>query len=178
MNTPGSENVVLVGFMGSGKSSVGRLVARTLEGRFVDTDRLVVDLAGREITEIFATEGETFFRQQESRALKSLRGQGGLVVATGGGIVTVPKNVAMLKELGLVVWLTASEEIIWDRVSRNRKRPLLHTPDPRSTVREMLGVRNPLYERAADLQVDTTHLTHADVAELICKQVKAWPGRK
>ncbi len=178
MNTPGSENVVLVGFMGSGKSSVGRLVARTLQGRFVDTDRLVVELAGREITEIFATEGEAFFRRQESHALESLRGQRGLVVATGGGIVTVPENVAALKALGLVVWLTASEEIIWDRVSRNQKRPLLHTADPRGTVRELLAKRNPLYLKAADLEVDTTHLTHAQVAEWICGKVKSWPGRK
>jgi shikimate kinase len=163
--------------MGSGKSSVGRLVARTLGGRFVDTDRLVVDLAGREITEIFATEGEAFFRQQESHALKTLRGKAGLVVATGGGIVTVPDNVAMLKELGLVVWLTASKEIIWDRVSRSRKRPLLHTADPQATVRDLLAKRNPFYEAAADVTVDTTHRTHADVAEWICREVKAWPGR-
>jgi shikimate kinase len=163
--------------MGSGKSSVGRLIARTLQGRFVDTDRLVVDLAGREITEIFATEGEGFFRQQESRALKSLLGQRGLVVATGGGIVTVPGNIATLKELGLVVWLTASEEIIWQRVSRNAKRPLLHTADPRATVRELLAKRSPHYEEAADFKVDTTHLTHAAVAEWICEQAKGWAGR-
>jgi shikimate kinase len=164
--------VVLVGFMGSGKSSVGRLVARTLHGRFVDTDRMVAESAGREITEIFAKEGEGWFREEESRALRSLLGGRGLVVATGGGIVLAPGNVAALKELGLVVWLTASEEVIWERVSRNRKRPLLDTENPRETVRTLLEKRNPLYEAAADLKVDTTRLTHAEVAERICGRMK------
>ena len=171
MNIPRPENVVLVGFMGSGKSSVGRLVARTLRGRFVDTDRLVVDRTGREITEIFATEGEEWFRQEESRALRSLVGGSRLVVATGGGIVTVPENLPLLKELGFVVWLMASEEVIWQRVSRNTKRPLLHTENPRETVHALLNLRNPLYEAAADLKVDTTTLTHAQVAERICRKV-------
>jgi shikimate kinase len=168
LSAPVCENVVLVGFMGSGKSSVGRLVARTLRGRFVDTDRLVVERAGRDITDIFATNGEGFFREEESRALCSLLGGRGLVVATGGGIVTVAANLAALKELGFVVWLTASEETIWDRVSRNTKRPLLRTENPRETVRTLLASRNPLYEKAADLKVDTTLLTHAEVAERIC----------
>ena len=171
MSTPGYENVVLVGFMGSGKSSVGRLVARTLRGRFVDTDRMVVEHAGREITEIFATEGEGFFREEETRALRSLLGARGLVVATGGGIVTAPGNVTALRELGFVAWLTACEETIWERVSRNRKRPLLLTENPRERVRTLLAERNPLYKAAADMEVDTTRLTHAEVAERICAAV-------
>lgn len=177
MNTLASENVVLVGFMGSGKSSVGRLLARALQGRFVDTDRLVVERTGREITDIFATEGEAFFRREESRALDSLLGQRGLVVATGGGIVTVPKNVEALRRLGVVVWLTAEEEVIWTRVSRNRQRPLLHTENPRATVRNLLAARNPHYQAAADLRVDTSTITHAVVAGRICELLKDWPGR-
>jgi shikimate kinase len=167
--------VVLVGFMGSGKSSVGRLVARTLHGRFVDTDRLVVDRAGREITDIFATEGEAWFRQEESRALRSLVGESRLVVATGGGIVTVPANLPALKELGFVVWLTASEETIWERVSRNKRRPLLQTENPRETMQALLEKRNPLYESVANLKLDTSALTHAEVAEKICSRL-ASPG--
>jgi shikimate kinase len=161
--------------MGSGKSSVGRLIARTLRGRFVDTDRLVVDRAGRQIAEIFATRGEPYFREEETRVLKSLLGSSRLVVATGGGIVTVPENVPVLKKLGFVVWLSASEEVIWERVSRNTRRPLLHTENPRETVRTLIEKRNPLYEEVADLQVDTTTLTHAQVAERICLKVM---GRK
>jgi len=167
------ENVVLVGFMGSGKSSVGRLVARVLRSRFVDTDRLVVDRVGREITDIFAEHGEDRFRLEEGRALRNLLGQTGLVVATGGGIVTIPENRPTLKTLGLVVWLTAREEVIWERVSRNKKRPLLHTDNPRETVQVLLEKRNPLYEAVADLIIDTSGLTHSEVAEKICRRVKS-----
>jgi len=162
--------VVLVGFMGSGKSSVGRLTAHTLHGRFVDTDRLVVERTGRDIPQIFAEEGEAFFREQESAVLRSLLGFRRHVVATGGGIVTVAENISLLKDLGLVVWLTASEEIIWDRVSRNRNRPLLHTENPRATIRLLLERRNPLYENVAHLKIDTTDLTHEQVARLICER--------
>lgn len=171
MNIPRPENVVLVGFMGSGKSSVGRLVARTLRGRFVDTDRLVIDRAGCPIAEIFATRGEAHFRQEETRALRSLLGSSRLVIATGGGIVTAPENLPVLKKLGFVVWLTASEEVIWERVSRNTRRPLLQTENPRETVRELIAKRNPLYEEAADMEVDTTTLTHAQVAERIYQRL-------
>lgn len=161
---------MLVGFMGSGKSSVGRLVARALGSRFVDTDRLVADRARCEIVEIFAKDGEAGFREEESRALRSLEAGTGLVIATGGGIVTVPANVAVLKALGFVVWLTASEETIWERVSRNKRRPLLHTRNPRETVHELLEKRNPLYEAVAEMKVDTSGLTHAEVAEWICAE--------
>jgi len=159
--------------MGSGKSSVGRLVARTLRTRYVDTDRLVADRVGREITDIFAEHGEPRFRQEESRALRSLVGGTGLVVATGGGIVTVPGNLPVLKALGFVVWLTAGEETIWDRVSRNNRRPLLHTENPRQTVHALLEARIPLYESVADLKLDTSELTHAQVAERICGRIIA-----
>jgi len=157
--------------MGSGKSSVGRLAARALQSRFVDTDRLVVTRAGREITDIFATEGERWFRQEESSALRSLLGASHLVVATGGGIVTVPGNTPALKDLGVVVWLTADEDVIWERVSRNKRRPLLHTVNPRETIHALLEQRNPLYEAVADLKVDTSKLTHAEVAEMICQRM-------
>jgi len=162
--------------MGSGKSSVGRLVARTLQGRFVDTDRLVMERVGLNIRDIFAIHGEAFFREEESGALRSLLGGGRLVVATGGGIVTVPENVPVLKQLGFIVWLTASEEVIWERVARNTRRPLLHTENPRDTVRLLLEKRNPLYETTADMKVDTTRLTHAQVAERICERVVARKG--
>src|SRR5580700_11870609 len=114
-----------MGFMGSGKSSVGRLVARTLGGRFVDTDRMVIDRAGCAIPEIFAQKGEAHFRELETEALRSLLGAKGLVAATGGGIVIARENRALLRKVGMVVWLTADEETIWERVSRNKNRPLL-----------------------------------------------------
>ena len=161
--------------MGSGKSSVGRLVARSHHSRFVDTDRLVIDRERREITDIFATQGESFFRAQETAALRSLLGLAtltSLAIATGGGIVTVPQNIPLLRQLGLVVWLSASEQVIWDRVSRNQKRPLLKTENPRDTIRALLAIRNPLYEAVADLKVDTSTLTHAEVAAIIFARLR------
>jgi shikimate kinase len=146
-------------------------LARTLGSRFVDTDRLVIEREQREIAEIFASEGEDYFRQRESEMLRSLLGQSGLVVATGGGIVTGAGNRPALKELGLVVWLTAAEEVIWERVSRNQKRPLLRTENPRETVRTLLERRNPLYESVADMRLDTTQLTHEEVARRIAERM-------
>jgi len=160
-------NIVLIGFMGSGKSSIGRLLARRMGGRFVDTDHLIVKAAGCEITEIFQKHGEAHFRDLESEALASLRGQNGLIIATGGGIVLRPHNVELLRELGYVIWLTASEEVIFDRVSRNRKRPLLHTKDPRKTVADLFSKRKPLYEAAAQSIIDSSTLSHEDVAKMI-----------
>lgn len=162
-----SKNVALVGFMGTGKSTIGRLVARELGWRFADTDQLIERRAGCEISEIFAREGERFFRAQEHAALASLRGEWRHVVATGGGIVTRGENVSLLRELGFVVWLTADEETIFERVSRNANRPLLHTPHPRATVAALLAARRPLYESAAHFALDTAQVSQAEAAKTI-----------
>ncbi len=169
MNGP---NLVLIGFMGSGKSSVGRLLAARLGGRFVDTDALVVRRAGMPITEIFARHGEPEFRRRETEALASFTRRRGIVAATGGGIVTTPANLPLLKQIGPVIWLTADEETIFARVSRNTRRPLLKTPNPRQTIAELLATRRPLYEAAADLTVDTTHRTHEEVANVVIEEAK------
>ena len=162
-----STNLVLVGFMGSGKSSVGRLLATHLGFQFVDTDILVVKEAGMPITEIFERHGEAVFRDMEAQALQSLLGKQCLVVATGGGIVTREENIATLHQLGFTLGLMANEETIFERVSRNTKRPLLQTPNPRQTIADLLAVRAPLYAKAAHFQVDTSTKTHAEVAQEI-----------
>lgn len=166
------ENIVLIGFMGSGKSSVGRLIASTLNERFVDTDHMIVQKNGAEIAEIFRTRGEAFFRDQERLALELLQQSDRLVIATGGGIVTREENIPLLRELGFVVWLTAREEIIFDRVSRNSKRPLLQTTNPRETISDLLAQRNPLYEAAAQFRFDTSDFPHAGIAETIIAAAK------
>lgn len=153
--------------MGTGKSSVGRLLARQLRYDFTDTDRLVVERTGMEITAIFKAHGEEFFRAQERLALESLGGRNRLIIATGGGIVTRSENVALLRAMAFVVWLTASEEVIFERVSRNTRRPLLHTPNPRETISTLLAQRRALYAGAAHLTVDTSVRSHAEVAGLI-----------
>lgn len=159
--------IILVGFMGSGKSSVGRLIAQRMGCPFRDTDQLVIRETGMEITELFAVKGEAFFRDQETAALRSLAGEGASVIATGGGIVTVVENRSLLRELGFVVFLKADEEAIFERVSRNQKRPLLQTDDPRKTVHDLLETRLPLYESAAHSTVDTTARSHGKIADEI-----------
>jgi len=153
--------------MGSGKSSVGRILAPRLNCRLVDTDHLVVEKTGMQITEIFKNHGESWFRDQETLALESLAGETGLVIATGGGIILRERNAALLRTLGLVVWLRASEEKIFNRVSRSTRRPLMQTENPRETIHTLLTQRTPLYEAAAQFIVDTCDKTHEQVAEAI-----------
>ncbi len=169
---PVGSNLVLIGYMGTGKSSVGRTLARLAGMRFVDTDDLIVAAAGRTIPEIFAAEGVEFFRQLETQVLRDLAESGGTVIATGGGIVTRPENVPLLHALGLVVWLTADEDVIFERVSRNRNRPLLHTENPRETMLNLLHERLPLYRQNSDFVADTSWMSQADVARAILTEAR------
>jgi shikimate kinase len=165
--------IVLIGPMGSGKSSVAReLVART-GWCWVDTDRLAAQRAGLSISEIFATEGEDAFRDLESAAVRTLAGRRPLIAATGGGVVLRAENSALLRTLGCVAWLTASEDVLLERVSRTRKRPLLQTADPRATMRALLAAREPLYAACAHVKVDTSSLSHAQVADAVLTLARA-----
>ena len=165
MNT--RENIVLVGFMGSGKSAVGRRVSRRLRFQFVDTDQIIVERAGMPISEIFTKYGEGHFREMETAALESIAQLEHCVISTGGGAVVREGNRAILRSLGFVLWLTASEEVIFSRVSRNDKRPLLQTEDPRETIATMLAERRPLYERTAQFTVDTSAMSHDEAADAV-----------
>ena len=165
-------NIVFIGFMGSGKTSIGRLVAQRPGFQFIDTDAVIVERAGLPIAEIFSRHGEAWFREQETAALRSLGLRHRAVVSTGGGIVLREENRALLRELGLVVWLMASEEVIFERVSRNKKRPLLQTADPRATVHELLEQRRTHYEEAAQFTLDSTSLTHAAAADIIIAEAR------
>jgi shikimate kinase len=179
MHLPRSvRNLILVGFMGSGKSSVGREIARRCQLRFLDTDSMIRKKCGKSIPEIFAVDGEPVFREEEHQALLRLRGAQQMVLATGGGIVLAPRNRSVLRSLGAVVWLTAQEEIIWERVSRKPNRPLLQTDDPRSTIRNLMAIRYPLYHETADVTVDTSVLTHQEVATRVLLAVRAWANRR
>jgi shikimate kinase len=175
MHLPGSvRNLVLIGFMGCGKSSVGREIARRCRLRFLDTDAVIRQKYGKSIADIFSFHGEAAFRDEEHGILLGLRDAQRLVVATGGGIVLQPRNRLMLRSLGPVVWLTADEEVIWERVSRNQNRPLLHTADPRSTIRSLMEIRYPLYRETANITVETSHLTHQEVANRIFVAIRTW----
>lgn len=166
------ENIVLVGFMGSGKSSIGRSIAKRLGYQFVDSDQVVIERAGRPIAQIFAEDGEEKFRDLETSALASLREMERCVIATGGGAVLREENRRLMRELGFVVCLKASEEVIFGRVSRTNKRPLLRTDNPRETLHELLTARQAVYEEAAQFTLDTTNLTQPEAAETIMEEAR------
>ena len=164
MNAPRKiENLVLAGFMGCGKSSVGRLAAKLLGFRFVDTDVLIEKRAGKRISVIFEQEGEPAFRKLEREMVAELKDGQRMVVSTGGGLIIDPANLAALKERGLVVCLWASPETIWERVRRSSHRPLLREADPLGKIRRLLAEREPFY-RQADVLVIAEQRSVRDVA--------------
>lgn len=165
--------IVLIGFMGSGKSSAGRILERKMGWPRFDTDEMVSAQFSRPIPAIFAEFGEDTFRDAESAAVGQLSAATPAVVVTGGGIVLRASNVESLRRLGTLVHLEADEETLFRRVSRRATRPLLQTENPRATMAELLRVRLPLYREAADVAVDTSRLTHEEVAEAIVNKVEA-----
>ena len=158
----GGRAIVLMGFMGTGKSEVGRRLAQRLGRAFVDTDQLVEERTGKRIAAIFAEEGEPAFRSLERDAVAEAADRGGAVVAVGGGAVLDPENVRCLREAGVLVYLTARPEIIHGRVGDGSNRPLLGA-DPRAAVERLLGERGPAYAAAADITVDTSERTADEV---------------
>lgn len=163
--------IVLIGFMGTGKSSVGRALAqRTGLPRF-DTDQMVMRSFGLSVAEIFANCGEAAFRAAEDQALADVPFCPSVVV-TGGGILLRPANLELVRHLGVVVNLVADFETLIERLQRRSTRPLLHTADPRATALDLLRVRQPLYDATADLTVDTSALTHEQVADEILSRTE------
>ncbi len=162
--------VVLVGFMGTGKTAVGRQLARRLRLEMVDTDDLIVRQAGKPITRIFAEDGEAAFRGRETRVLVELAspGQPPRVVATGGGIVLAETNWPLLRQLGDVVCLTAEPESIWRRVGLAQDRPLLagSETEVRARIQKLLAERQAAYARA-DWQCATDNLAPDQIARHI-----------
>ncbi|MDQ6626418.1 MAG: shikimate kinase [Verrucomicrobiota bacterium] len=160
------EAIVLIGFMGTGKSSVGRALAQLTGLRRYDTDQIVARRFGMPIAQIFAQHGETAFRDAEASALDELP-RSAAVIVTGGGSVLRAGHVQKIRSLGVVAQLTADLETLLERLSRRATRPLLKTADPRKTVTELLAVRGPLYREAADFTVNTSELRHDEVAERV-----------
>ncbi|MEM7147739.1 MAG: shikimate kinase [Verrucomicrobiota bacterium] len=171
---PPNHNITLIGFMGSGKTTIGQELAPSLDFAFIDTDNLIVAQAGKSIPDIFADHGEDHFRDIESQTLAGLAEKSGNVIATGGGIILRPENRSLLQEIGFTVWLDASEDTIFDRVSRNRERPLLHTDNPRETIAQLLEQRRPLYQEAADLVVSTNDLNLDEVIHGISESARVF----
>ncbi|HEY6527805.1 MAG TPA: shikimate kinase [Cellvibrionaceae bacterium] len=148
-------NIVLIGPMGVGKSTVGRLLSARLGFQFLDTDALIEERCGANIPWIFDVEGEAGFRLRESQALIELQERKSAVIATGGGIVVTPQNIPLLKALGTVFFLTASVDQLVARTSRDKKRPLLQVDNPRKRIEELITLRDPLYRSVADYVITT-----------------------
>ena len=163
-------NLVLIGFMGCGKSSVGRRLSGLIGHRFVDLDELIAQSDGRSISEIFSQRGESYFRDLEQRGLEDLVGVCGIVLSTGGGLVLRPANRETLKRIGIVAWLDADPEILFERAMRSGRRPLLQTDDPKGTFDELLDARRNLYEMAADFRVDSSRLSHDEAAQTLLEE--------
>jgi shikimate kinase len=163
------QNLALIGFMGTGKSSVGRLAAQTLHFTFMDTDQVIEAWAGKTITDIFQQEGESAFREWERRVVEDLTHRKKTVIATGGGLPANEANLASLKTHSLLVCLWASPETIFDRVRSHAHRPLLNDADPLAKIRDLLAVREPYY-RQADVLVNTERRNLREVAAQVMHQ--------
>lgn len=149
------KRVVLVGPMGAGKSTIGRMLARELGYRFLDSDRIIEERCGANIPWIFDVEGEEGFRQRETAMLDELSAEPGTVLATGGGAVMRPENHPMLKKDSVVVYLRTSIEQQVERTSKDRNRPLLQSDDPEGVLRRLFARRDPLYTELADIIMHT-----------------------
>lgn len=159
------KNIILVGFMGTGKSTIGRQLSKALGYPLIDTDAYIVGQEKRPIPEIFEENGEEHFRNLETNLLKSLTISNchKQIIATGGGLIKRAENRSLLRELGFVVWLVATPETILERTSRNRDRPLLQTANPGETIALMLAEREPLYREAAHLILETSNLSFSEI---------------
>jgi shikimate kinase len=163
----GDNAISLIGFMGAGKSAVGRELSRRIGWPRHDTDEMIREQFGISIPDIFTRHGEPAFRDAETALLKTLRGAIAGIVVTGGGIILRTQNVQLLRGMGRIVWLDADEEVLWQRVSKHSTRPLLQTPHPRTRFAELLRERLPLYQSAADYRINTTSNSIAQVTDEI-----------
>ncbi|HEY9510626.1 MAG TPA: shikimate kinase [Verrucomicrobiae bacterium] len=163
------QNLALIGFMGTGKSSVGQIVAAALHFTFLDTDQLIEARTGKTVSQIFAEEGEPAFRQLEAEIVRELESRKRHLISTGGGLPANADNLASLKSHALVACLWASPEKIWERVRHQSHRPLLHDPDPLAKIRTLLAAREPFY-RQADVLLNTELRSVKEVAQQIVHQ--------
>jgi|SRR5690554_3890657 len=166
-------NIFLIGPMGVGKTTIGRLVAAALDAPFYDSDREIEALTGANIPWIFDVEGEAGFRIREERMIDTLSRREGIVLATGGGAILSAKTRANLKERGTVIYLKASIAQQYERTSKDKNRPLLQTADPMGRIRELMAEREPLYLETAHYIVDTGRRGARGVVNEILRLVNA-----
>ena len=172
-----SRPIFLTGFMGTGKSKIGLLLARRLRREFFDTDRMIEERAGETIEEIFTNRGEDAFRSVEHQCVQEAAGRNGAVIALGGGAITQEKNWEVIKNSGILICLEASPETILQRVSRKEDRPLLAgltKPQKLTKIRDMLSQRAPYYDRA-NIKITSTDDRPPDrIADDLAKRLEPW----
>lgn len=171
------QNLFLIGYRGTGKSTVGPLIAARLGWAFVDVDERTEAVAGMSIKEIFAAEGEASFREREAATLAELAACTNHVIATGGGVILRESNRAVLRKSGYVVWLSATPQAVWERIQADAttlaRRPNLTVAGGLDEVRILLATREPLYRETANLEIRTDGLSPEAVADAI---LRAWNG--
>ena len=168
-----SKNIVLVGPMGSGKTTVGRRLAHELNQDFYDTDHEIIDKTGVTIDHIFDIEGEDGFRERESKILENLCQMSNIILATGGGIIILSKNREILKNVGLVVYLSSSIDQLLRRTAKSKTRPLLeNSTDREKTITELVEARDVYYREVASFVVDTTGKKLHEVVNIIIRETE------
>jgi shikimate kinase len=159
-------NIILTGFMGTGKSEVGKQLAAILGRKFIDTDIQIEKEEGMSIAQLFADRGEPHFREREKQIIGRACREDGVVIATGGGAMVSEENAAQLKASGTVICLTAAPEVILGRVQKDETRPLLLSEDRLVRIRALLSARAAVYAKA-DAMIDTSHLSVSEVVQAV-----------
>ena len=165
------KNIYLVGFMGTGKTAIGKELAEREKRQFADLDELIAEREKRSIPEIFAQSGEPYFRDLEKNILEELSRKTSCVVSCGGGIVINPDNIRRMKETGIIICLTASVDVILARTSKFTNRPLLNVADPKEKIAALLKERAPFYCQA-DMTIDTSKISVKESADKISDYLK------
>ena len=178
------KNILLIGYRGTGKSTLGKRLAEALGLAFLDMDRMIVDEQGYSISRIVQERGWPYFRQLEGNLLQRLSEEKGRVIATGGGIILDPENRSLLEKMGWVVWLKADTDVMVERLQGDlegaKQRPAFSDRDLREETEMILQERNPLYESVCDMVLDTTDLSLGEsvdeIVRIIHKRLKSGAG--
>lgn len=164
-------NIILIGFMGCGKSSVGIRLSYALKRTVIDTDKLIEKKQNMTISEIFAEYGEAVFRQMETECLRELiKAEDNRIISTGGGLPVREENHALLKELGRVYYLKVTSEAVYERLKGDNTRPLLRGENPKEKIKELLSQREAFYEKCAENVIEVSHKSFEEIIEEIVEK--------
>jgi len=166
--------IILVGMMGAGKTTIGKLLSNKLGYDFIDLDKIIEEKSGVKINTIFEIEGETAFRERELKVLNDSIEKDKVIISTGGGIVTNEKSRAQLiKHNALIIYLKANLQTLCNRLKNDNSRPILNVDDKEQVIEKILEEREPYYQDLADMDVDTSHMKSIDVVKFIIKKMDA-----